>query len=144
MLARQVTSEVHTAAHLRSHALKVSPHLGSVLVALRKAHPDLKVTALAFNPAHVDVVSRLGAEVVQGSFSDTNLITLRACESDITINTASSDDVELTNAILDGPKGARRRGQEGPRLSFCTRVEWRYSCTTGRKGRTTLIAKSRM
>ena len=56
------------------------------------------------NPSHVDAVRRLGVEVVQGSFSDTNLIASRARESDITINTASSEDVELTNAILAGQK----------------------------------------
>jgi hypothetical protein len=120
MLARQVTSEVHTSAHLRSPALKVSPHLGSVLVALRKAHPDLKVTAVVRNPAHVDAVRRLGVEVIQGSFSDINLITLHARESDITINTASSDDLELTNAILAGHKARVVEDKKDPAILLHT------------------------
>ena len=60
MLTRQVTSEVRAATHLRSGALKVSPHLGSVLVVLRNAHPNLEVTAVVRNPSHVDAVHRLG------------------------------------------------------------------------------------
>jgi len=93
---------------------------GSVLVALRKAHPDLKVTALVRNPAHVDAVRGLGVEVVQGSFSDTNLITLRARESDITINTASADDVELSNAVLAGHKARVVEDKKAPAILLHT------------------------
>jgi hypothetical protein len=81
-----------------------SLQLGSVLVAQHRAQPDLQVTALARHPAHVDAVSHLGVEAVQGTFNNTNFTTLRAHESDITIDTASSDDVELTNTILAGQK----------------------------------------
>ena len=105
---------------LRYGALKVSPHLGSVLVAIRKAHPDLKVTAVVRNPAHVDAVRRLGVEVIQGSFSDTNLITSRARESDITINMASSDDVDLNNAILAGQKARVVEDKKAPAILLHT------------------------
>ena len=65
------------------------PHLiEAMLVALLKAHPNRKVTAVVRNPAHIDAVRHLSVEVIQGSFSDTNLITLRARESDIAINTS--------------------------------------------------------
>ena len=102
MLARQVTLEVLTALHLRRGALKVSPHLGSVLIALRMAHPNLKITAVVRNPAHVDTFHRLGVEVVQGSFSNANLLTSRARESDITINTVSSDScLEKARVVED-------------------------------------------
>ena len=72
---------------------RIHPHIQTVTGLLRKAHPNLKVTAVR-NPAPVNAVRCLGIEVVQGSFSDTNLITLRVRLSDITIN-ISSDDVEL-------------------------------------------------
>ena len=75
-----------------------------MLVALLKAYPDIKVTALVRNPAHVEAVQRLGVEVVQGSFSDIDLITKHARAADITVNQGSADDVPLTNAILAGHK----------------------------------------
>lgn len=46
----------------------------------------------------------MGVEVVQGSFSDTALITLHARAADITVNTADSDDVALGSAILAGQR----------------------------------------
>lgn len=75
-----------------------------MLVALLKIYPDLKVTALVRNPAHVEAVKRLGVEVVQGSFSDVDIITKHARAADITVNQGSSDDVTLNEAILAGQK----------------------------------------
>ena len=124
MLTGQVTPEVHAALHLRRGALKVSPHLGSVLIALRKSHPNLKITAVVRNPPHVDEFRRLGVEVVQVSFSDANL-TSRARESDITINTVSSDSCR--------EKSARRRGQKDPGYSFAH--EWSGGIHDRREGR---------
>jgi hypothetical protein len=78
--------------------------LGAVLAGLVKTHPELKVTALVRNPSHVKAVRDLGVEVVQGSFSDTDLISSRARAADITINSADSDDVVLSEAILAGQR----------------------------------------
>jgi uncharacterized protein YbjT (DUF2867 family) len=89
-----------------------------VLVALLKSHPDLEVTALVRNPAHIDAVRGLGVVVVEGKFSDVDLITKHARAADITINAASSDDVVLNQRYSIWAQGARRRGQEGPSHPF--------------------------
>ncbi|KAI0271296.1 hypothetical protein BC834DRAFT_818687 [Gloeopeniophorella convolvens] len=77
---------------------------GAVLVGLCKAYPDIKVTALVRNPAHVDAVRAVGVEVVQGTFSDTDLIAAHARAAEITVNSADSDDVALITAVLAGQK----------------------------------------
>ncbi|KAI0249453.1 hypothetical protein BJV78DRAFT_1227496 [Lactifluus subvellereus] len=77
---------------------------GAVLVDLLKSYPDLEVTALVRNPTHAETVRALGVNVVQGSFSDTDLITSHTRTADITINTGDSDDVALNAAILAGQK----------------------------------------
>ena len=91
-----------------------------MLVALLKAYPDIKVTALVRNPTHVEAVQRLGVEVVQGSFSDIDLITKHARAADITVNTGSSDDVPLTNAILAGHKARVEEDKEAPAILLHT------------------------
>ena len=91
-----------------------------MLVALRKAYPDLKVTALVRNPAQVDAVRGLGVVVVEGKFSDVDLIAKHARTADITINTASSDDVDLTNAILAGHKARVEEDKKAPAILFHT------------------------
>jgi NAD(P)H-binding len=78
--------------------------LGSVLAELVKTHPELKFTALVRNPSHVEAVRKLGVEVVQGNFSDTDLISSHARAADITINSGDSDSVVLNEAILTGQR----------------------------------------
>jgi uncharacterized protein YbjT (DUF2867 family) len=75
-----------------------------VLVDILKNFSDLEVTALVRNPSHVEVIRDLGVKVVQGSFSDVDLITSHARTADITINSADSDDTALSGAILAGQK----------------------------------------
>jgi uncharacterized protein YbjT (DUF2867 family) len=75
-----------------------------VLANLVNAHPELKVTALVRNPAHINAFKSLGVEVIQGSFGDVETITLHARNADITVNNGDSDDVRLTEAILAGQK----------------------------------------
>jgi hypothetical protein len=78
--------------------------LGAVLADLVKSYPELKVTALMRNPSRAKAVRDLGVEVVQGSFSDTDLISSRVRAADITINSADSDDTALNEAILAGQR----------------------------------------
>jgi nucleoside-diphosphate-sugar epimerase len=75
---------------------------GAVLADLVGAYPDLKVTALVRNPAHVNAFQTIGVKVVKGSFNDADIITSHARTADITINLGDSDDVGLTTAILAG------------------------------------------
>jgi len=91
-----------------------------VLVALLQTYPDLKVTALVRNPAHFDAVRRLGVEVVEGDFTDVDLITSHARKADITINSASSDDVTLTNSILAGQKARVVEDKKAPAILLHT------------------------
>ena len=91
-----------------------------MLVALLKAYPHIKVTALVRKPAHVEAVQRLGVEVVQGSFSDVDLITKHARAADITVNQGSSDDVPLTNAILAGHKARVEEDKKAPAILLHT------------------------
>jgi hypothetical protein len=77
---------------------------GAVLAELVKTHPELKVTALVRNPSHVKAIRDLGVEVVEGSFSDTDLISSRVRAADITVNSADSDDTALNEAILAGQR----------------------------------------
>ena len=81
----------------------VSPS-GTVLSELIKTYPKLKVTALVRNPSHVKAVRDLGVEVVQGGFSDADLISSHVRAADITFNSADSDDVALHKAILAGQR----------------------------------------
>lgn len=82
--------------------------LGAVLADLVGAHSELKsklkITVLVRNPDHVNAFKSLGVEVVQGSFSDADIITSHARAADITVNMGDSDDVGLTEAILAGQK----------------------------------------
>lgn len=93
---------------------------GAVLVDLLKAYPDLKVTALVRNPAHVDAVRRLGVEVVRGTFSDADLITSHARAADITVNAADADDVALSTAILAGHKARVVEDKQAPAILLHT------------------------
>ena len=77
---------------------------GSVLAELIKTYPELKVTALVRNPSHIKAVRDLGVEVVQGGFSDADLISSHVRAADITFNSADSDDVALHKAILAGQR----------------------------------------
>lgn len=95
-------------------------NLGSVLVDLLKTYPDLKVTALVRNPAHIDAVRRLGVEVIQGTFSDTALVTKHARAAEITVNSADADDVALSNAILAGHKARVEEDKEPPAILLHT------------------------
>jgi hypothetical protein len=95
-------------------------HLGSVLVDLLKTYPELKVTALVRNPAHVDAVRRLGVGVFQGTFSDAALVTKHARAADITVNAADSDDVALSNTILAGHKARVVEDKKPPAILLHT------------------------
>jgi len=73
-----------------------------VLADLVGAFPDLDVTALVRNSQHLNAFKSIGVKVIQGSFSDTDIITSNARAADITMNMGDSDDIKLTDAILAG------------------------------------------
>jgi hypothetical protein len=87
-------------------------YLGAILVDLLKHFGgEVRITALARKkapsknePNASEVLRGLGVEVVEGEFSDSELITKHARTADITINAAGSDDIPLTKDILAGQK----------------------------------------
>ncbi|KAH9970093.1 hypothetical protein BGW80DRAFT_1461534 [Lactifluus volemus] len=74
---------------------------GAVLVDLLKSYPNLQVTELVRNPAHVEPVSELGVKVVQGSFTN-------------------SHKAELTTAILAGQKARVVEDGKPPAILYHT------------------------
>jgi len=93
---------------------------GAVLADLVKTYPDLKITALVRNPSHVKAVRDLGVEVVEGSFSDTDLISSQARAVDITVNSADSDNTSLNEAILVGQRARVVEDGKPPPVLFHT------------------------
>jgi hypothetical protein len=91
-----------------------------VLVDLLKSYPDLEVTALVRNPTHAETVRALGVKIVQGSFSDTDLITSHTRTADITVNSGDSDDVALNAAILAGQKARVVEDRKSPAVLLHT------------------------
>jgi putative NADH-flavin reductase len=76
--------------------------LGAILADFVKNFKDLQITAIVRNKNHIKAVSKLGVNVVEGEFSNAELVAKHARTADITINAAGSDDVPLTEAILAG------------------------------------------
>ncbi|KAH9041084.1 hypothetical protein EDB85DRAFT_2140257 [Lactarius pseudohatsudake] len=108
--------------------------LGAVFAKLAENFSNLKITALVRSNAHLDVVRRPRVEVVQGTFSDTDLITSHARAADITVNTADSDDVGLTTAILAGQKARVVEDKKNPAVLLHTSGVGVFADTT-RDGR---------
>ncbi|KAI0056477.1 hypothetical protein BV25DRAFT_1920922, partial [Artomyces pyxidatus] len=90
--------------------LGATGYVGSLLVALRERHPELAITALVRNPAHLAKIRATGTTVLQGSFADVDIIAEQSYLADFVFNVADSDDVALMTAIL---KGAKRRVDDG-------------------------------
>ena len=88
-------------------------YLGAILVDLLKHFKEVQIIALV-RKRNVDAVRALGVEVVEGQFSDAELITKHARTADITINAAGSDDIPLTNAILAGQKDRVDKDKKPP------------------------------
>ncbi|KAI0038116.1 hypothetical protein FA95DRAFT_1613624, partial [Auriscalpium vulgare] len=65
---------------------------GSVITALREQRPNLEITALVRNPAHVDAIRATGASVIHGSFNDAKLVEDQVYAHDVVINTADSNN----------------------------------------------------
>ncbi|THH01273.1 hypothetical protein EW145_g6946 [Phellinidium pouzarii] len=83
---------------------------GSLLVSLKKTHPDLVYKALVRSESDIIPVGAAGATPVHRSFTDHNLIAEHCAHADIVVNAADSDDIQLTNAVL---RGLKRRKEEG-------------------------------
>ncbi|KAH9055692.1 hypothetical protein EDB87DRAFT_1834003 [Lactarius vividus] len=96
------------------------PGLRAVLLKLVEKFPNLKITALVRSNAHLEVIRRPRVDVVQGTFGDTDLITLHARAADLTVNTADSDDVGLTTAILAGQKARVVEDKKSPAVLLHT------------------------
>lgn len=83
--------------------------IGSVVRSIQKAHPDFKVTALVRSEKDFSVVQACGIEVVHGTHQDLDLIRKSCANADIVLNTADADDLNLTNAVLQGLKDRKSK-----------------------------------
>ncbi|EJD08561.1 NAD-binding protein [Fomitiporia mediterranea MF3/22] len=83
---------------------------GSLLVALIKEHPEFHYVTLVRSATSEEAVRAISATVISGSFTDFERITELSEQSDIIINAADSDNIELTVAILKGMKSRYTKG----------------------------------
>ncbi|TDL19366.1 NAD(P)-binding protein [Rickenella mellea] len=87
---------------------------GAILVELKKVYPDANINALVRSPSHNDAIRAAGAQPIQGSFDNLDIIEEQASKADLVINAADSDTVELMNAILRGLKKRKESGAGTP------------------------------
>ncbi|KAG9098722.1 hypothetical protein FRC06_006042 [Ceratobasidium sp. 370] len=89
---------------------------GSLLVALAKAYPSTKISALVRSPGDATSVSAVGpcVRVVQGSHADLELITTESSSADVVFQVSDPDDLALTQAIVAGLKARKEvNGKRG-------------------------------
>lgn len=85
------------------------------MVAIRNAHPDIKISAIVRSKADVGAVKAAGAdEVILSSHTDLEQIRTAASAADVVLNAADSDDLPLTKAILAGLKTRSQGGKLPP------------------------------
>ncbi|KIM28749.1 hypothetical protein M408DRAFT_23411 [Serendipita vermifera MAFF 305830] len=77
---------------------------GAVLTTFLKGIPDLKATALVRNEAHIPLLSGIGVTCIKGTSQDLALVSELSSHADIVFNAADADDLNLSNAILEGCK----------------------------------------
>lgn len=76
---------------------------GAVLVRTRRSFPTWRYTALVRSEANFDAVRAAGVdEIIHGSHADLDKIRDAASKSDVVLNLADADDLDLTKAVLDG------------------------------------------
>lgn len=74
-----------------------------------------EVTVLARRAEAAQQLESLGAKTVKGSLSDSEVITKQAAASDITIHTATADDLPSVEAVL---KGIKQRTDSGKKAIY--------------------------
>lgn len=77
---------------------------GSLLVRLKEARPDLKLTALTRRDEQAKELSSLGIEPIKGGLDDFDVIKKHASQADIIIHTATADHEKSAFAVVDGIK----------------------------------------
>ena len=79
-------------------------------MALKKQYPEFAYLALVRSEAVIQSVKSVGVFVVRETFSNYDLVSMLSEHSDLIINAADSDTVELTEAILKGMKERYMQG----------------------------------
>lgn len=70
------------------------------------------VTAMCRRKEHGAGIEQTGGKVIYGDLADHDLIAKHTAESDITIHTATADDLPSVKAVLDGVKQRSAAGKE--------------------------------
>lgn len=86
---------------------------GTLLVRLKEARPDLKLSALTRRDEQVRELEAMGITAVRGTLEDDEVIRTHAAQADIVLHTATADDKTSAMAIVEGLKArgdkARRK-----------------------------------
>ncbi|KDQ14114.1 hypothetical protein BOTBODRAFT_55572 [Botryobasidium botryosum FD-172 SS1] len=77
---------------------------GAVLLAIKRAHPEFRYTALVRSEKDAAAVQATGVSVITGSMDDRDLIASAAASHDITLNAADSDNLPFALAVLAAQK----------------------------------------
>ncbi|KZS98493.1 NAD(P)-binding protein [Sistotremastrum niveocremeum HHB9708] len=83
---------------------------GSILRAIREAHPQIEITALVRSSTDIHAVKSLGVRVVHLNTSDLSQVSAACSSVDIVVNAADADNLPLTCSVL---RGLRHRYAEG-------------------------------
>ncbi|TGO55050.1 hypothetical protein BCON_0097g00060 [Botryotinia convoluta] len=70
-----------------------------------------EITVLVRRQAAAEELEKLGVKTVRGSLSDSEIIARQACLSDITIHTATADDLVSVEAVIEGITQRVQSGQ---------------------------------
>lgn len=85
---------------------------GSLLIQLRKSHPDAKIIALVRSATDLPAICEAGAIPLEGTFSDHDKIAECASHADMVVNAGSSDDKDMVLAVLRGLKERKEAGRD--------------------------------
>lgn len=102
-------------SHTFYHRKRVLNLLRNVLDLL--VSESYNVIGLVRRPEHAKGIEASGAKAVLGDLHDHDLIAKHTYENDITLHTATADDLPSVKAVLEG---VRRRTNEGKRVVFGT------------------------
>ncbi|KAF7920410.1 hypothetical protein BELL_0885g00010 [Botrytis elliptica] len=85
--------------------------IGGEILDLLLKESRYEITVLVRRQAAAEKLDKLGVKTVKGSLSDSETITRQACLSDITIHTATADDVVSVEAVIEGITQRLQTGQ---------------------------------
>ncbi|TGO32254.1 hypothetical protein BHYA_0335g00030 [Botrytis hyacinthi] len=97
---------------LQKQVFLIGPgYIGGEILDLLLGENCYEITVLARRQAAAEELEKLGVKTVRGSLSDSEIIARQAYLSDITIHTATADDLVSVEAIIEGITQRLQNGQ---------------------------------